>query len=51
MESDGLMSNNQALSYYPLGWKDTIHFCRESVYELGVRYFKCFASIVSASAK
>ena len=51
VETDGLMSNNQALSYYPLGWKDTIHFCRESVYELGIRYFKCFASIVSASAK
>ncbi len=51
VESDGLMSNSQALSYYSLRCKDTIHFCRESVYELGVRYFKCFESIASASAK
>ena len=47
VESEGLMSNNQALSYYPLGWKDTIHFSRASVYELGVRYFQCFSRIVS----
>lgn len=51
VESDGLLSNNQALSYYPLGWEDSIHFCRESVYEFGKRYFKCFESIVSASGK
>jgi hypothetical protein len=48
VESDGLQSNNQALSYYPLGWKDTIHFTREAVYELGVRYFHCFSGIVKA---
>ena len=47
VETDGLVSNNQALAYSPLGWKDTIHFCRESVYELGVRYFLCFFNIVS----
>lgn len=47
VESEGLLSNDQALSYYPLGWKDTIHFTRESVYELGIRYFNCFSSIVS----
>lgn len=45
VESDGLISNNQVLSYSPLGWVDTIHFCREATYELGVRYFKCFLSI------
>lgn len=47
VESEGLMSNNRALSYYPLGWKDQIHFSREAVYELGVRYFKCFLDTVS----
>ena len=47
VESEGLLSNAQALSYYPLGWYDDIHFTREAVYELGVRYFEQYMSIVS----
>ncbi len=37
VETDGLLSNSQKL-----GWDDTIHFCRDSLYELGRRYFYAF---------
>ena len=40
VESDGLMSNNQKL-----GNGDKIHFCRESLYELGHRYYDAFSRI------
>ncbi len=31
---------------HPLGWVDTIHFSRKSIYELGKRYFAAFEEIV-----
>lgn len=42
VETDGLCSNEQELHRAPLGWKDPIHFSREAVYALGVRYFEAF---------
>ena len=41
VESDGLLSNNQKV-----GNGDIIHFCRESLYELGHRYYNAFAKII-----
>ena len=41
VESDGLLSNNQKL-----GNGDNIHFCRESLYELGHRYYSAFTQII-----
>ena len=38
--SEGLLSNNQKIAN-----GDDIHFCRESLYELGHRYFRAFLSI------
>lgn len=40
VETDGLLSNAQQN-----GGEDTIHFSRESLYRLGVRYFKAFEDI------
>ena len=40
VETDGLKSNDQEL-----GTKDDIHFCRNAIYELGLRYFKAFTDI------
>jgi len=40
VESVGLLSNNQKI-----GNGDDIHFCRESLYELGKRYFQNFYKI------
>lgn len=37
VSSDGLLSNDQAV-----GNGDDIHFCRDSVYELGNRYFNAY---------
>ena len=45
-ETDGLLSNVQELHRSPTGGEDTGHFSRNSVYELGKRYFKVFQSIV-----
>ena len=46
VESDGLLSNSQANDYHPLGWtEDPIHFSRNSIYELGKRYFAAFCDI------
>ena len=42
VETDGLLSNEQELHRSPLGWKDIIHFSREAIYALGVRYFEAF---------
>lgn len=43
IESDGLLSNRQAQAHCP--YEDNIHFCRESIYELGRRYFKAYREI------
>lgn len=37
VETDSLQSNDQKV-----GNQDTIHFCRESLYELGLKYFDAF---------
>lgn len=42
VHTDGLLSNNQKM-----GADDRIHFCRESLYELGKRYFAAFKKAVS----
>lgn len=41
VETDGLLSNDQKI-----GNKDELHFCRESLYELGRRYFKEFSKVI-----
>lgn len=41
VETDGLLSNDQKI-----GNKDELHFCRESLYELGHRYFKEFSKLI-----
>lgn len=46
VETDGLLSNLQELHRNPLGWEDTIHFSRKSLYELGKRYFTAFEKII-----
>lgn len=47
VETDGLTSNYQDSKFHPLGWTgDTVHFSRRAIYELGVRYFKCFEEII-----
>ena len=40
VETDGLLSNNQQI-----GIDDIIHFSREALYELGVRYFDAYEGI------
>lgn len=40
VETDGLLSNAQKNNN-----SDGIHFCRESLYELGHRYFKAYAKL------
>lgn len=42
VETSDLRSNNQRT-----GDKDTIHFCREDLYELGHRYFNAFLALKS----
>ncbi len=46
VDTDGLLSNFQELRRNPLGWEDTIHFSRKSLYILGKRYFKTFLSLL-----
>jgi len=46
VETDGLLSNNQELHRWPLGWDDPIHFSRKSVYILGERYFEAFMKLI-----
>lgn len=45
VETDGLLSNSQQPRPVPLGWEDTIHFSRNSLYLLGQRYFEAFAGM------
>jgi len=44
VETDGLQSNDQRF-----GNGDTIHFCREALYELGKRYYAKYSEIVNRS--
>ena len=43
VESDGLLSNDEA----GIKKNDIIHFCRNAIYELGVRYYRAYCDIVS----
>ncbi|MBR2044299.1 MAG: hypothetical protein IJ946_08195 [Clostridia bacterium] len=43
VKTDGLLSNNQKI-----GNKDVIHFCRQSLHELGERYFEAYKDIIKA---
>ncbi len=48
VESEGLLSNSQVMKDWPgdsIGKDDTIHFSRQSVYELGRRYYRAFCEI------
>ena len=42
VETDGLKSNKQQLEAEMPGMEDTIHFSRQSLYELGRRYFDAY---------
>ena len=45
VETNGLLSNSQQPRPVPLGWEDTIHFSRNSLYLLGQRYFEAFVNL------
>lgn len=42
IETTDLLSNNQIL-----GDGDSIHFCKQAIFELGLRYYKAYAEILS----
>ena len=42
VETDGLPSNYQQMGHETLNFKDSIHFSRASLYQLGERYFEAF---------
>ncbi len=42
VETEGLQSNDQRI-----GNQDTIHFAREALYQLGVKYFKAFSLLLN----
>ena len=44
VESSGLRSNAQDANNNPNN--DSIHFCRQALYELGERYYDAFAKII-----
>jgi hypothetical protein len=46
VETTGLQSNDERI-----GGGDTIHFCREALYQLGRRYFEAYAAITLKPAK
>ncbi len=48
VETDGLLSNRQFAESRGSSSDDTIHFCRESLYELGKRYFREYAVLSKA---
>ncbi|MBQ7152375.1 MAG: hypothetical protein IJR83_00350 [Clostridia bacterium] len=47
VETDGLLSNKEQLALIGRDYDDTIHFSRESLYELGRRYFAAFQACLS----
>lgn len=44
VETTGLQSNDQKI-----GNQDTIHFCREALYQLGMKYFSAFENLTSVN--
>lgn len=48
VETQGLKSNKQELEAETPGIEDTIHFSRQSLYELGRRYFEAYRQITEA---
>ena len=44
IETTGLQSNDQKI-----GNQDTIHFCREALYQLGMKYFSAFENLTSVN--
>ena len=46
VETDGLTSNAQQHDEHPRGKVDHIHFSRQALYELGIRYFEKYIEIV-----
>ncbi|MCL2513932.1 MAG: sialate O-acetylesterase [Oscillospiraceae bacterium] len=47
IETDGLTSNYQAVGEVNGGGPDTIHFSKEALYELGIRYFNSYVDIIN----
>lgn len=45
VETDGLLCNFEKMERPTAGWVDGIHFCRESQYELGHRYYDAFLTL------
>ncbi len=51
VETDGVLSNGQEHELKPegwQGWKDTIHFSRQALSELGKRYFDKYIKIIQS---
>ena len=49
VETDGLLSNTQEPYWKPEEIDDSIHFSRQALYALGMRYYCCFAEIAARS--
>lgn len=45
VETQGLLSNIQEPYPKPEDWDDTIHFSRNSLYKLGIRYYDCWKAL------
>ena len=45
VDTQGLRSNWSVNAVHPLKRVDEVHFCRESLYELGERYYDAFAEL------
>ena len=45
VETQGLISNWRANAFHPQKRADVVHFCRESLYELGQRYYDAFVEL------
>lgn len=45
VETRGLRSNWSANAFHPQKRADIVHFCRESLYELGQRYYEAFQEL------
>ena len=49
VETDGLLSNTQEPYWKPEEIDDSIHFSRQALYTLGLRYYRCFEEIAARS--
>ena len=47
VETADLPSNNQESYPKPADFNDDIHFSRQSIYQLGIRYYECWKQLVS----